>query len=65
MLFSLVISVISLHVCRKTLCGGMPAMLPTTTKSTTAERHRESRDTDVDPQAFPILRLVANRFLLG
>ncbi|KAF2022624.1 hypothetical protein EK21DRAFT_95561 [Setomelanomma holmii] len=57
--------ILSLHAWRKTLRGGMPAMLPTTTKSTTAKKRRQSRDTDLDPQAFPILCLVANEFLLG
>jgi hypothetical protein len=38
-------NLLSLHVWRKTLRGGMPAVLPTTIKSTAAERRRESRDT--------------------
>jgi hypothetical protein len=32
-------------VWRKTLRGGMPAVLPTTIKLTAAERRRESQDT--------------------
>jgi hypothetical protein len=55
--------VLSLHVWRKTLRGGMPVTLPTTTKSTTTERLRESRDTDLDSIAFFTSSKVGNKLL--
>jgi hypothetical protein len=61
----LTVCVLSLHVWRKTLRGGMPAVLLTTTKSAAAERPRESRDRDLALEAFSTLHLVANEFLLG
>jgi hypothetical protein len=38
-------NLLSLYVWRKTLRGGMLAVLPTTIKLTAAERRRESQDT--------------------
>jgi hypothetical protein len=58
-------SILSLHVWRKTLRAGMPAVLPTITKSTTAERRRESRDRDFGLDASAALHLVTYKFLLG
>jgi hypothetical protein len=57
--------ILSLHVWRKTLCGGMPVVIPTTTKSTTAKRRRKSRNRGIGPRAVFVSRLVANRFLRG
>lgn len=51
----LTFSLLSLHVWRKTLCGGMPVTFPTTTNSTTAEKHAESRIRDLDRSAFSAL----------
>jgi hypothetical protein len=57
--------VLSLHAWGKNLRAGMPIMLPTTTKPTMAKRRRKSRDGELNPRAFPTLRLFVNRFLLG
>jgi hypothetical protein len=56
---------LSLHVWRKTLRAGMPAVLPTTTKLTAAERRRESRDRDSGLDASATLYLIIYKFLLG
>ena len=56
---------ISLHVWRKTLRGGMPAILPTTKISTKAKKRRKSRNRDIDYKALSAFRLVANTVLFG
>jgi hypothetical protein len=58
-------AVLSLHAWRKNLCGGIPALRTTTTKSATAARPKKSRDRDLDHAAFPALRLFVDEFLPG
>jgi hypothetical protein len=58
-------SLLSLHVWRKTLRGGMPVTLPTTTNSTTAEKPIESQNRDLDCSAFSVLHIFGNKLLRG
>jgi hypothetical protein len=45
--------------------GGIKVVIPTTTKSTAAERPGDSRDRDPDCGAFSVFRVFTNKFLRG
>lgn len=56
---------LSLYAWRETLRGGMPVVVPTTTKSTTGKRRRKSQNSDLDSRTVSVLCLVANKILLS
>ncbi|KAH7385393.1 hypothetical protein DE146DRAFT_666974 [Phaeosphaeria sp. MPI-PUGE-AT-0046c] len=56
---------LSLHVWRKTLCGGIPVVIPTTTKLTTTERPRESRDSGFHYAAFSAFFVFTSKFCVA
>jgi hypothetical protein len=58
-------SLLSLHVCRKTLRGGMPAILFTTTNAATSKERAESRDRDIYSQVVLVYHLFARQLLRG
>jgi hypothetical protein len=62
---NLAYTLLSLYVWRKTLCGGMPVVIPTTTKSTAPETPRESRDRDFHCVAFSTFFVFTSKFLRG